>query len=372
MINPYFTKLRGLGLALLSTALLFSCNQIETFDGPDLSNVQARIPVQLKPADFNARVEAGFTACGTPMTHKLMAGQHTPIGEVTVFNDNEKFYVTVSIEKGEGFDDGDWFIKKIQAYFGQVERDFETRGKKGIRNPAPGKFPINEAIELDYGIADQVFTYELEIDDELRAFGEFDVAVHAEVVRVENLMEVNGEWTADVVQKEGAWAGDQQFNPNGQGNWALYMSYSIQQCSAVQCQDEWLRYDMYTDTDAIGEVNEETIESGEFIIRNVGFVEFQRVRTNLGGSARRYTITIDYYILPELIEKGYSFEEFTAFTTGRLEEGVILDTDTVSGTHTSGQIVLTYDISGGQGNNQGQNFTYWQGFKAKLNGFCKP
>ncbi|EKB47304.1 Ig-like domain-containing protein [Cecembia lonarensis] len=38
MIKPYLTKLRGLGLALLSTALLFSCNQIESFSPDDLNS----------------------------------------------------------------------------------------------------------------------------------------------------------------------------------------------------------------------------------------------------------------------------------------------------------------------------------------------
>jgi hypothetical protein len=370
-MKNYVKPLQKALVFLLSTVLLFSCNQIETFEGPDLNEAQARIPVQFKPVNFNARVEAGYTACGTPETHKLMAGQNIPVGEVTVFNEGDIMYVTVSIEKGDGFDGGDWFIRKIQAYFGQVEYDFVAKGKKGIRNPAPGKFPINETIELDYGVADQVFTYELEISNELREFGEFDVAVHAEVVRVENLEEINGVWTADVMQTEGAWAGNQRFNPDGQGNWATYMSYSIQDCE-VPCQDEWLRYTSYTDTDAIGVENEETVESESFIVKDVGVVEFQRVRTNLAGSARRYTITIDYYILPELIAQGYSFEEFTAFTKGRLEEGATLDSETVSGTHTSGQIVLTYDIPGGGLNNQGQNFTYWQGFNAKLNGFCNP
>jgi hypothetical protein len=36
MIKPYFKKLQGLGLALLSAALLFSCNQMETFESDSL------------------------------------------------------------------------------------------------------------------------------------------------------------------------------------------------------------------------------------------------------------------------------------------------------------------------------------------------
>ncbi len=328
-----------------------------------------------KNAFTNARVGTGYTACGTPETHKLMAGQHIPVGEVTVFNEGDVMYVTVSIEKGEGFDNGDWFITKIHGFFGQVETDFATKGKKGMRNPAPGQFPISETIVLDYGNANQEFTYELAISDFLRDLGEFDVAIHAEVVRVENIREEGGVMVADIKQKEGAWAGNKLFNPSGTGNWATYMSYSIQPC-AVACTDEWKRNESYFDDTTTGIENEETVESGEFIIKDVGVVEFKRVRTNAGGNNRRYTITIDYYILPELIGKGYSFQEFTAYTTGRLENnGDFIATKTIGGDedepHTSGQIVLEYTLTDA-GGNQGQNNTYWQGFVAKLNGMCNP
>lgn len=160
-----FNPLQAVMTVLLSAMLLFSCSQIETFEAPDLSEAQARIPVNFKSINPNSRVGAGYTACGTPETHKLMAGQHIPVGEVTVFNEGDVMYVTVSIEKGEGFDNGDWFITKIHGFFGQVETDFATKGKKGMRNPAPGQFPISETLVLDYGNANQEFTYELEISD---------------------------------------------------------------------------------------------------------------------------------------------------------------------------------------------------------------
>jgi hypothetical protein len=85
MIKPYFTKLRGLRLVLLSAALLFSCNQIETFEGPDINEAQARIPVNLKSTDPNLRIGKDFIGnyCND-VTHKLMAGKNTSIGEVTV------------------------------------------------------------------------------------------------------------------------------------------------------------------------------------------------------------------------------------------------------------------------------------------------
>ncbi len=347
--------------------MAFACSTENFAPREELS--KERIDIAFKTGSSNARVGAGFKACGTPLTHKLMAGQNTPVGEVTVFNDGDIMYVTVSIEKGEGFDQGEWFIKKIHGYFGQVESDFVTKGKKGMRNPAPGQFPINESITLDYGVADQEFTYVLEISDFLRDLGEFDVAIHAEVLKVTDIDYANN--TATVVKQESAWAGDRLFNPSGTGNWATFMSYTIQDC-AVPCTDEWTRYTSYLDGDGIGEEFEETVESELFIVKDVGVVEFQRVRSSLGGSARRYTITIDYHIFPELISQGYSFESFTAFTTGRIEDGTTLDSETVSGTHTSGQIVLIYDIPGGQGNNQGANFTYWQGFNATINGLCNP
>jgi hypothetical protein len=323
-MKNYVKSLQKALVFLLSTVLLFSCNQIETFEGPDLSEAQARIPVNLKSTDPNFRIGKDFIGnyCND-VTHKLMAGKNTPIGEVTVFNSDDKFYVTVSIEKGDGFDDGDWFITKIHAFFGEVKYDFEARGKKGIRNPAPGQFPINEPIEVDYTVADQEFTYELEITEYLRSMGAFDVAVHAEVVRIEGLKEENGVYTGKAVQWEGAWAGDQEFNPdNIGGNWALYMSYKIVDCDD-SCDRTWTRV-IFTDTTPPF-INFEDIDDAATTIddrvfnitggnRTVGKAQYKVDLNRERGTVVSADISITFSIREEL--KGeFSFEEFSAYLT---------------------------------------------------------
>jgi hypothetical protein len=378
-MKNYVKPLQKALVFLLSTVLLYSCNQIETFDGPDLSEAQARIPVQFKSTDLNARVGTGFTACGTPMTHKLMAGQTIPVGEVTVFNDQEKMYVTVSIEKGEGFDQGDWFIRKIHAYFGQVEIDFVTKGKKGIRNPAPGQFPISEAISLDYGNANQEYTYELEISEDLKAFGEFDVAVHAEVVRVTDIDYVNN--TAVVVQSEGAWAGDNRFNPEGVGNWSLYMSYQIQDCAKI-CQDSWFRYlsrngddpfvesipdedfvfDLSLDNNIIGKVNYQRTGVRRSVCERVGGCSNQGQFTTYWD----YTIKLQFSINVDKAAD-FSFLEYSAFTTGDVnDQSAIQDSKTVTNDADGGIIELKYTLQ-----SNGTIPTYYLGMGAKIEGPCK-
>jgi len=240
MKNNYFISLKKGFLALMSVALLFSCSQIEPFDAQELGDSQKSIAVKIKTTDANLRVGTGFDACGTPLTAKLLAGKSIPVGEVTVFNDEDNFYVTVSIDKGNGFDEGDWFLTKIHIYAGEASADFEAKGKNKIINPAPGKFPINESIPIDFGVADQEFTYVLAITPELILNGEFDVAVHADVVRVEDITEVDGVFSATIKQQEGAWADGTPFNADGKGNWATYMEYTIQECT-IDCNAEWNR-----------------------------------------------------------------------------------------------------------------------------------
>ena len=309
MKTNLFSMFRNGMAVLLSAGLLFSCSQVETFETQDLSLAQAKIPVNFKSTDPNTRVGAGYDACGTPLTAKLLAGQTIPVGEVTVFNDDEKFYVTVSIEKGDGFDNGDWFIQKIHGYFGSVEVDFladpKGKQKKGIINPAPGKFPISESISLDYSVADQEFTYELAIDDYLKDMGEFDVAIHAEVVRVENIRDEDGVTVADIVQSESAWGEGQRFNQGTQGNWSMYMSYAIQECE-VNCDANWSRsFEMFGQRNA--DLTEPVIQAEYFINNAASGVVGTVIVTREGefqGNNKQYTFTADF-----IPADGYSFHE---------------------------------------------------------------
>ncbi|MDO9551695.1 hypothetical protein [Rhodonellum sp.] len=349
-LNPFRNAL----VVLMSSALLFSCSQTESFETADLSEVQSRIPVSFKSLNPNARVGTGYDACGTPLTARLMAGQKTPIGEVTVFNDDTDFYVTVSIEKGDGFDNGDWFLQNIQIYAGQTSIDFVSKGKNKIVNPAPGKFPINEVVPIDFNVADQEFTYKLTISDELKDMGEFDVAVHADVI---NVTEFNADRTEAIsYKKEGAWAEGQAFNSDGKGNWAMFMSYTIQDC-AVDCTDTWFRSVTRSNN---GEGTED-FESDLFMLMDgtnvVGKATYQRSRTNTGPDPI-YKIEVKF----EVLDTEYSFDEWGAFYSATTISGLNRDSfNDIRETETGGTITFT-NITGS---------SYNLGLYAKITGKCK-
>ena len=343
-------------LALISAALLFSCSQIEPFEAQELVDSQKSIAVKFKTTDANLRVGKGYDECGTALTAKLLAGQKTPIGEVTVFNTEEDFYVTVSIEKGEGFDDGDWFLRNIQIYAGQTSIDFVSKGKNKIVNPAPGKFPINEVVPIDFSDeADQEFTYRLSISQELKDMGEFDVAVHADVIKV---TEFNASRTEAISYKtEGAWAEGQAFNSDGKGNWAMFMSYSIQDCD-VNCTDTWLRSVTRNNN---GEATED-FESDLFMLMDgsnvVGQATYKRERDGGTGPNPIYKIDIEF----EILDPAYSFDEWGAFYSGTAISGLNRDSfDDIRETETGGTITFT-DITGSD---------YYLGLYAKITGKCK-
>ncbi|SIS64259.1 hypothetical protein SAMN05421761_102294 [Belliella pelovolcani] len=343
---------------LLSAGLLFSCSQVETFETQDLSVAQAKIPVNFKSTDPNARVGKDYLGmeCGTPLTARLLAGQKTPIGEVTVFNTEDEFYVTVSIEKGEGFDNGDWFLQHIQIYAGQTSVDFVAKGKNKIVNPAPGKFPINEVVPVDFSVADQEYTYKLTISEELRGMGEFDVAVHASVI---NVTEFNEDRTEAVSYKtEGAWAEGQAFNSDGKGNWAMFMSYSIQTC-AVSCTDTWFRSVTRSNN---GEASEE-FESDKFLLMDgtnvVGQATYKRDRDGGTGQNPIYKIEVKF----EVLDAAYSFDEWGTFYSSSAISGLNRDSfNDIRTTETGGTVTFT-------------NITedlYYLGLYAKITGKCKP
>ncbi len=299
MKKPLFSMFQNSMAVLLSAALLFSCSQIETFDNQDFSVAQERIPVNLRTGNSNARVQVGYDACGTFITTDLIAGQNIRVGEVSIFNDEEYLYFSISIPTNkEGFDDGDWFIQKVHAFAGQVETDFVTKGKKGIINPSPGKFPINEAINLDLSIVDQIYTFPLiKLDDLKNEDGEltinsFDVAIHAELVRIENIVsDGEGNLSGTPIQFESAWAKGERFNPEGLGNWSMFVeAVKIQNCE-IDCDPIFLRP---VDIDGNGAED----YSVEYQVSENG-IPVGSVKVNRTGNSTSGTVTVTFTILEE-------------------------------------------------------------------------
>jgi hypothetical protein len=135
--------------------------------------------------------------CGEVKTVSLIAGQHHNIGSINISNDEENLYVNYTTT-------GDWYMIETHLLVGSVA---------GIKNPAPGQFPYSD----DHDPAVQSFTYTIPLAD----LGEtFDVAAHAAVVRVNE--------DGEVLQGETAWGEGPRFTPRG--NWAMYTSYTVQEC----------------------------------------------------------------------------------------------------------------------------------------------
>ncbi|SNS10421.1 hypothetical protein SAMN06295967_103189 [Belliella buryatensis] len=244
MKTNLFSMFRNGMAVLLSAGLLFSCSQIETFDTQDLSVAQERMPFAFKSTDANARMHTNMFTCNDVMT-PLMAGQNIPVGEVHSYNDNDNLYVHVSIE---GDYTQDWFIQKVNMFIGQVELEFQPVGngkskanKKGIINPAPGKFPYSSNIETDLSLGVQEYLFTLPIGEGMQEFGEFDIAVHADVVRATGITFEDGVAYGTPVQFEGAWAEGERFNPEGLGNWSMFFSYSVTECEEGDCNPNWSR-----------------------------------------------------------------------------------------------------------------------------------
>ncbi|MDX5476938.1 MAG: hypothetical protein LPJ98_00665, partial [Cyclobacteriaceae bacterium] len=134
---------------------------------------------------------------------------------------------------------------------------------------------------------------------------EFDVAIHAEVVRVENIREEEGVLVADIVQSESAWAEGQRFNQGTQGNWSMYMSYTIQDCE-VNCDANWSRsFEMFGQRN--DDLTEPVIEAQYYIndaaAGVVGTVKVKR-EGNFQGQGAEYTFTAEF-----IPDSGYSFHE---------------------------------------------------------------
>ncbi|MBS9523620.1 hypothetical protein KI659_06270 [Litoribacter alkaliphilus] len=353
MIRNTFISMQKGFLTLMSAALLFSCSNVETFEASDLKEAQEAIAVKFNTTDANLRVGTGYNACGTPMIRDLIVGQSQSVGKVAVFNDNEKFYVTVSITESN------WFIHKIHGLFGQAETDFlaDPRGKqkKGIINPAPGQFPIKESITPDYTDANQEYTFELEIGEKLIKAGEFDIAVHAELIHVTKFNEEMTE--ALEYKKESAWGQGRRFNPEGVGNWSMYMSYEIQPCD-VACTDTWFR-SVTRNNNGEGILD---FESDKFELMDgsnvVGQAVYQRSRTNTGPGDAIYKVDVTFTVL----DPAYSFDEWGAFySSSAILELERDDFDDIRMTETGGTVTFT-NITGS---------SYYLGLYAKITGKCK-
>lgn len=360
MMYSLKTSLQNGVLALGLATLLFACSKEEIFETSESASSTEKIALTLRAAESsklttNGRIAGGVNVCGDATTVKLMAGQTIPVGDVSVYNDADNLYITVSIE---GAHAKDWFIRKTHLFVG------EQSATMGIKNPAPGKFPYSNDVISANNTGVQEYTYTVPAAD-LANWGQFDIAIHAEVARVAtdaggNII-LDGNGMASVVQSEGAWGQGRKFSDlsnTKSSNWAMYFSYQLQTCN-LKCNRSWFRIVSRNNN---GEITEE-FDFNEFDLvadkKVVGTATYRRDRTGGSGQNPVYAITIKF----EITEAGYGFDEFSAIYKNTDMAGLSReDFEGSIRTEGEGGTITFQNITGG---------TYWLGLYSKISGSCK-
>ncbi len=143
--------------------------------------------------------------CGDPLSVRLIAGQHTDSGSVTVGNDGEFLYVVYNTKDG-------WVLAETHV---DVELSLAEIPQTGSGNPKVGHFAYsfthNGATTYVYAIP--LSSLGLEAGDTLF------VAAHAVV----NLQNAGGQ----VVRRETGWGEGPGFPGK---NWAMYLNFTVQDC----------------------------------------------------------------------------------------------------------------------------------------------
>jgi hypothetical protein len=353
-------------LALLSVgAFMVSCEKENDLLVDDLAGLET-MAVNPRSNFSNFRVASNVTPCQDPVTVDLIAGQKLRVGEVSVYNDETKLYVTVSIKE----EYKDWYMRKASLYFGNSSQT------QGMKNPSPGKFPALQDFPSSNNLGEQDYTFELDeqVKIALEAFDNFDIAIHVDLVRVavdENKEPVLVNGLATVLQKEGAWGEGARFSDLSNiksNNWAMYFSYSIQECTeAPVCEFSWRRLgnggngndntviENFDLSNAIIEEGEEfAILDGSKIVGTASFY-----RTNIGGGVRKVFVTFGLTELGQTL--GYTFVEYGAAyaTTDALPADALF----TKASNTTGGVI---ELAANNAN------PYYVGLYVKVAGSCTP
>ena len=222
---------------LFASALLFaSCDKssddlldINTSENIELTLKSAQVPATSNLNIIMTQTEPEESYCGEKKEIKFLAGQNIEAGVVTIFNTEDKLFISASMN-------APWVISQTQLYVGDA--NLVPVNKKG--NPQIGQFPVKNQF-ADYT---SVVTYEFNLDD----FNEsFMVAFHSDVHKLDD--------SGYPVQNETAWADGTQFVSSG--SWASYFTYTKQACES--CVYETVNFELF---------GGQTIPVGNLIVTN--------------------------------------------------------------------------------------------------------
>jgi len=204
---------------------LFGTNTSET----ELSLKSANLSSSSSSNVIMTQVAPEVAGCGETTEIKFLAGQKIEAGLVSVFNTEDKLFVSVKMNSP-------WVISQTQVYVGKAA--LVPANKKG--NPQIGQFPVKNSFPMYTNLV----TYEFNLDD----FEEtFMVAFHADVQK----LDANGL----SAQSETAWADGTQFVASG--SWASYFNYTKQECQS--CVYETIYFDLF---------GGQTIPVGNLVVTN--------------------------------------------------------------------------------------------------------
>lgn len=186
-----------IGIWFLAIFVMVSCDISDEMMFESEQSIDVPSMVMLSDGHLNSMANFRTSICGEVVTNRFLAGQHIEVGSVNISNDNTNLYVEFTTT-------GDWYMTETHLLVGSVS---------GIKNPAPGKFPY----KANHDPAVQSYTYVIALNGLSESFS---VAAHAAVVKVDS--------EGNVLQGETAWGEGPRFTPRG--NWAMYMSYTVQEC----------------------------------------------------------------------------------------------------------------------------------------------
>jgi hypothetical protein len=191
-------KVASVLVAMLALAVFGACSSTETTPTgvPDVANVADATPMAtngMVPGDI----------CGDATSVRLLTGQTTDVGTVTVLNDADAIYVAFSVTSG-------WQIIETHVAIVTDPADFPTN-RPG--NPMVGHFPLGD--HFYPGVTEAEYSVSLE-DLGVEPGDMVYVAAHAVV-------------TNEFYELGTAWGEGMPFVERG--NWAMYIEYEAQECA---------------------------------------------------------------------------------------------------------------------------------------------
>jgi len=163
--------------------------------------------------DFETNQPDG-PAVGEPggETATLYAGQHHPVGAVSVWVDGDDLYVKYRLSDDAGAEG--WVFTELHlAVADGLAGIPQTRGR--VPNPIPGQFPYRASFDQADGATEQTFPIHLP-GAGLDAVGRLVIAAHADILNAETLAQ------------EAAWAAcEDRLRFTERGNWATYFVFEL-------------------------------------------------------------------------------------------------------------------------------------------------